>query len=156
MRRYHYKVYFPDNVKEMCCEFFNQLNHVNVTYHAAYQMCDDPRSIIDLPTKSDLTNESSKVVEFYENLDDCGKPTGMVQKMLVRVPHLNERFDYTYLVAREGYIVSAWCLDKSDVPRLTRSLYEYHCPENLKESVYNKFGRAVKSTEAAKEIVCSV
>src|SRR3954471_3391928 len=92
MRRYHYKVYFPDNTTEMYNEFFEQLHHLNVTYHAAYQMCDDPRSIIDLPSQIDLIKSTSKLVEFYENLDDAEQPIGKIQKMLVRVPHLNEKY----------------------------------------------------------------
>ena len=138
MRRYHYKVYFPANTAQMHGEFFEQLQHLNVTYHAAYQMCDDPRSIIDLPAHADLVRPTSKLVEFYENLDNGNQPTGKIQKMLVRVSHLNEMYDFTYLVAREGYIISAWCSEKTDVHRLTRSLYEYYCPDHLKKDTYSK------------------
>src|SRR5664279_5393644 len=127
MRRYHYRVFFPENTAEMCLEFFNQLNYINVTYHAMYQMCDDPRSIIDLPNKSDLIDPTNLLVEFYENLDKIGNPMGVIQKVLLRVCHLNEQFDFTYLLAREGYIVSAWCSDKNDMNRLTKSLYQYYC-----------------------------
>jgi hypothetical protein len=119
-------------------EFFEQLHHVNVTYHAAYQMCDDPRSIIYLPSLDDLASPRSKLVEFYENLDDQCEPTGVIQKMLVRVSHLSDRYDFTYLIAREGYIVSAWCSEKTDIHRLTRSLYEYYCPDHLKQMTYSK------------------
>lgn len=119
-RRYHYQIYFPDNTGEMCLEFFGQLkNDINPTYHAMHQMVDDPKGIIDLPTKDDLMNSSNTLVEFYELKDDMDRPLGKIQKMLIRVKHLSEDRDFSYILAREGYIVSAWSNDKTDNHRLT-------------------------------------
>lgn len=130
LRRYHYQVYFPDNTGEMCLEFFSQLpEDINPTYHAMHQMVDDESGIIDLPTKSDLLNSSNTLVEFYENLTPDNKPVGTIQKMLVRVPTLSNTKDYSYLVAREGFIVSAWSNDKTDIHRLTRN-NNYYRPED--------------------------
>jgi hypothetical protein len=136
LRRYHYKVFFPENTCDMCFEFFSQLNDVNVTYHAAHQMFDDPRGIIDLPDKDDLLRPENILVEFYENLADNKQPLGTIQKMLLRIKHFSTEQDFTYLIAREGFIVSAWKSDKTDIHRLTKSLYEYYCPEDLKEQIY--------------------
>jgi hypothetical protein len=136
LRRYHYNVFFPENTADMCLDFFLQLNEVNVTYHAAHQMFDDPRGIIDLPDKDDLLKEENILVEFYENLSEDNKPTGLMQKMLLRIKHFSKTQDFTYLIAREGYIVSAWKSDKDDIHRLTKSLHEYYCPNALKGKIY--------------------
>jgi hypothetical protein len=149
MRRYHFKVYFPPHTLDMCAEFFSQLNELYVTYHAAYQMCDDSRSIIVMPTIDDLMRPESKLIEFYENLDESGMPLFTMQKALIRVHHLNEKFDFTYLIAREGYIVSAWCSAKADNHRLTRSLYDYYCPSWLKKDTYRRIRPSEESMIAA-------
>lgn len=145
MRRYHYSVYFPKNTATMLLNFFNQLTDVNVTYHAAHQMFDDPRGIIPLPDKNDLLQSNNILVEFYENLNDEDQPIEQIQKILIRVKHFSDKIDYTYLLAREGYIVSAWISDKNDVHRLTHSMHKYWCPENLKSAVYSKIKTIQKS-----------
>lgn len=121
-RRYHYQVYFPKNTPDMCLEFFSQLkNEINPTYHAVHQLVDDPKGIIDLPSKEDLLNPQNILVEFYEQKDDKGNPLGKIQKMLIRVKHLSEDRDFSYILAREGFIVSAWSNEKNDNHRLTNN-----------------------------------
>ena len=129
-RRYHYNVYFPANTAEMCLNFFAQIQNINVTYHAANQMYDDPRGIIDMPDKQDLLNNNNTLVEFYELLDNRNKPQGIIQKMLIRVKHLSDTKDFSYLLARESYIVSAWANDKGDIHRLNKKSAEYYNPGN--------------------------
>ena len=119
MRRYHYNIHFPDSTVLMCVKFFNEIEKIGLTYHAAHQMCDDPRGIIPMPEKEDLMHDNNILVEFYELLDSSKNPTSIMQKALIRVKHLSDSKDYSYLLAREGYIISAWANDKGDEHRLT-------------------------------------
>jgi hypothetical protein len=128
MRRYHYKVYFPNNTVLMCLEFFKQIKEIGLTYHAGHQMLDDQRGIIPMPDKADLMNDDNILVEFYELLDNSGNPLGIMQKALIRVKHLSDMRDYSYLVAREGYVISAWANDKNDEHRLTNKKNDYFEP----------------------------
>lgn len=134
LRRYHNKIHFPDNVAEMCLEFFSQINSVDVTYHAAEQLMEDPRGIIPLPTREEILHHSNTLVEFYEQVNEFDHPLGKIQKMLIRVHNLSEDYDYSYILAREGFIVSAWANDKNDDHRLNgRSAREYYRPATLTE-----------------------
>jgi hypothetical protein len=135
MRRYHYKVYFPNNTVLMCLEFFKQIKDIGLTYHAGHQMLDDPRGVIPMPEKIDLMNDANILVEFYELLDPCGKPLGIMQKALIRVKHLSETRDFSYLVAREGYVISAWANDKNDEHRLTNKKNDYFDIEKQEQSL---------------------
>lgn len=128
MRRYHKDVFFPDSVGRMCLEFFGQIETVRVTYHAAEQLLEDRRDVIPLATKQQLMEPSNQLVELYENLDRDGNPTGVMQKALIRVRHLSDRYDYCYVLAREGFIVSAWANDKDDNHRLTAKRNDYFAP----------------------------
>lgn len=131
MRRYHMDVWFPENAKlgRMVLDFFTQFDAVNVTYHSAEQLLEDPRGVIPLPTKAQLLDPQNQLVEFYELIDDETKqPTGIIQKCLVRVRGLSEKFDYCYVVAREGFVVSAWANDKDDNHRLTSTYNTYYDP----------------------------
>lgn len=143
-RRYHYKVYFPPNTAEMCLDFFHQIKDVNLTYHAAHQMFDDPKGIICVPNRNDLIDPRNVLVEFYEHLNEIGTRTGTIQKVVLRVKHLSSNTDFTYLLAREGYIVSAWATVKSDVHRLTKTFHQYYCPTKLKDNIYIKLKQAEK------------
>jgi hypothetical protein len=122
----------------MCLEFFGQIADVDVTYHAAEQLMEDPRGIIPLPTRTELLHNDNTLVELYEKLDDSNTPIGVAQKMLIRIHNLNEKYDYCYVLAREGFIVSSWASDKGDNHRLTKSLHEYWCPHEIKDKVMFK------------------
>lgn len=128
LRRYHYKVYFPDNIAEMCLEFFSQFSDVDVTYHAAEQLLEDRRGIIPLPSREELLHETNTLVEFYEQIDTLGNRRNCIQKMVIRIHNLSDQYDYSYVVAREGFIVSAWANDKNDDHRLTSSIEHYYQP----------------------------
>lgn len=135
--RYHYNVYFPENISEMCLTFFNNLDdNISPTYHAMHQMVDDPHGIIDLPTKEDLMNPENILVEIYENLNN-GSRTDDIQKALIRVKHLSDKKDFSYLVAKEGFIVSAWSNDKNDIHKLTNN-NGYYRGNNGKNNPTNK------------------
>ena len=123
LRRYHHKVYFPDNIGLMVVEFFQQINEIDVTFHGAQQLMEDKRGIIPLPTRAELFHNSNTLVEFYEQCEPSGDPLGRIQKVLIRVHNLDENLDYCYVLAREGYIVSAWANDKGDDHRLVRTDY---------------------------------
>ena len=135
MRRYHYKVYFPDNTVLMCLEFFKQLKELGLTHHASHQLLDDPKGVIPMPDKLDLMNDDNILVEFYELLDSNKNPMGIMQKALIRVKHLSDSRDFSYLVAREGYVISAWANDKNDEHRLTNKRNDYFCPEKISQDL---------------------
>lgn len=127
-RRYHYEVHFPKNLGEMVLEFYQSLPKVDVTTHAAEQLLEDKRGVIPLPTKAELFDASNTLVEIYEILDREGNPTGKLQKAVIRIKGLSEKLDYTYVVAREGFVVSTWSNSKTDKHRLTGK-NEYYKPE---------------------------
>ena len=129
LRRYHHKIFFPENTGQMCLEFFAQIKDVDVTYHAAEQLMVDRRGIIPLPSREELMHDTNTLVEFYEQLNEYGEPMGRIQKMLIRVHNLHEDYDYSYVFAREGFIVSAWANDKNDDHRLTDRPESYYHPE---------------------------
>ena len=123
--RYHSDVYFPDHFPEMVLEFIETFNgEINLTDHAAEQMYEDKRGMIPLPAQEEMLAASNKIIEFYEKLDHLGR----IQKAVFRVGHLNENFDYTYVVARGGVIVTCWANDKGDNHRLTESKNQYIQP----------------------------
>jgi len=147
LRRYHHKIYFPENDKLllMVAEFFQQLPKVDVTHHGIEQLFEDKRGLIPLPSKKELMQPENTLVEIYEILDAQGNPTGKMQKALIRVYNLNEKYDYAYVIAREGFIISGWALDKGDEHRLTKSMYNYYCPEELKNDIYVKLQEEQKA-----------
>ena len=138
LRRYHYQIWFPDNTNKMTENFFEQFSDIDITYHAAEQLIEDRHGIIPLPSKSEMMNNENTLIEFYEILND-NKRTNILQKALIRIHNLDPKLDYSYVLAREGYVVSAWSQRKNDVQKLTKSLYEYYCPPDLKEQIYNQF-----------------
>lgn len=129
LRRYHKNIHFPENLGEMCLEFFQQVTEVNPTYHSAEQLMEDKRGIIPLPTREEIFHSSNTLVEFYEQVNEYGERLNRIQKMLIRVHNLSEEFDYSYVLAREGFVVSAWANDKNDDHRLDgRSSQDYYRP----------------------------
>lgn len=144
LRRYHHKIYFPDNITDMCIEFFENIREIGITHHAEQQLKEDRRGIIPLPTREQLISENNTVVEFYEILDNKNKPTEKIQKIVLRLHELSDKYDYSYVLARESFIVSAWCNSKSDDHRLKDSLGEYYCPAHIKEIVVNKIKQRAK------------
>lgn len=129
MRRYHYQVYFPEQLGQMCIEFISQMNNdPGATIHAADQMLCDKRGIIPLPTKAELFHPENTLVELYELLDENNNPSGTIQKMVIRIHNMNDDVDYSYVIARENFIVSCWANDKNDNHRLTESEEQYYQP----------------------------
>lgn len=145
LRRYHYKIYFPENLGEMLKEFFEAVPFVDVTDHGARELEKDKRGIIPLPSKDEFFDPHNKLVEVYERLDRHGDPEGLAQKIVVRIPILNEKYDYTYVLAREGFIVTAWAVDKGDNHRLTESLKKYFIPEDKKDEILKRIKREQKN-----------
>ncbi len=125
--RYHDSIYFPENFSEMIMEFIQTLsNEIDLTNHAAEALYEDKRGNIPLPTKKELLDSGNKIVEFYEKTDRLGR----IQKAVFRISHLSEKYDYTYVVARGGVVVTAWANDKGDNHRLTHAINEYIQDEN--------------------------
>lgn len=122
--RYHYEIGLPNYVGEMCLEFFMNFAKVNTTFHSANQLIDEMKGAIPLPTKVDLLNPNNTLVELYEQVDAHDAPARVMQKAVIRVHHLNDTKDYTYVVARDGYLISAWANAKTDIHRLkSRDVY---------------------------------
>lgn len=138
LRRYHRRLWLPNYAPEMVYEFKDQLPFVDLTSHAAYEMLKDKCGRIPLPTKNELFAKDNELVEIFEIMDN-DRPTKLAQKLVIRAGKLNNLYDYTYVIAREGFIVTSWAVHKNDQHRLTKSLYEYYVPEELKETVYKKF-----------------
>lgn len=133
-RRCHSKIWLPPNIKSMLLEFFETLPFVDVTNHAAIEMENDKNGIIPLPDKAELMESNVKLVEIYQKLEN-NQVIPQIQKIVLRVPSLSERFDYTYVVAREGFVVSAWSNDKNDNHRITEHFDYYYCPHKVKSKV---------------------
>ena len=130
LRRYHHKIWLPDNTGFMCMDFFTQITEVDVTYHAADQLLEDRRGIIPLPSRAELLHNTNTLVEVYERLDGNNEPTGIIQKMLLRVHNLHPAYDYCYVLAREGFIVSTWANDKGDDHRIDKA-HMYWRPKDI-------------------------
>jgi hypothetical protein len=130
LRRYHQQVWLPENWAAMVLEFVNELRQkeVDLTNHGAVELMEDRRGIIPLPTMPELLHPANTLIELYEVCNEFGEPTGVVQKAVIRVHNLDENLDYSYVIARDGYIVSAWANDKNDNHRLKHTDY-YQPPE---------------------------
>lgn len=141
LRRYHYQVYFPEYIDEMYQEFAKNLKKDPLpTNHGVEQFLDDKRGTIPLVTKEELFDERNTLVEVYERLNREHQPLGKAQKLVIRVPHLDlseNRRDYTYVIAREGYIVTAWANDKNDHHRLTER-NNYYDPNKKRKKNWTK------------------
>lgn len=116
--RYHYQIGFPEYIGDMCEEFFTNFSEVNTTLHGANQLMDDSNGALPFPNIEDLLNPKNTLVEVYERIDSLGKPTGLAQKVVIRIHHLDDLKDYTYVCARDGFLVSAWANSKTDIHRL--------------------------------------
>lgn len=122
--RYHYEIGFPRYVGDMCLDFFSQFEKVQTTFHSKNQFADDHRGVIPIPTRADLLTPQNTLVEIYELADKYDNPTKVMQKALIRCHHMDNRRDYSYVVARDGFIISAWSNAKEDKHRLLkRSVY---------------------------------
>ena len=144
--RYHRDVYFPENHPEMVLEFVNLFTEeVDLTTHAAEKMIDDtnPRGRIPLPTNEQLFHNSNELIEFYERVDIPGQ----IQKVVMRIRHLSEKYDYTYVVSRDGFIITCWSNSKTDNHRLTESINLYYCPPELRSEIYEKLSNRAKTYE---------
>ncbi len=125
LNKYHSGVYFPESFPTMVLEFIESfVGEIDLTNHAAEQMYADKRGKIPLPTKEELLDRSNRIFEFHERQDRLGR----LQKAHFRISHLNEDYDYTYVVARGGVIVTAWANDKGDNHRLNESANTYIQP----------------------------
>lgn len=123
--RYHANVYFPESFANMVLEFIETFSdNINLTDHAADEMYKDKRGMIPLPTKLEILHASNKVIEFYERVDRLGR----IQKAAIRIGNLHEDYDYTYVIARGGVVVTCWANDKDDHHRLTESKENYIQP----------------------------
>ena len=127
-RRYHRDVYFPENYIEMVLEFFEQLPFIHLTNHSIEEIRNDRNGIIPIPSIAQITSVNSYLVEFYCPMND-NQSLNYIQKLLIRVKDLSTDFDYSYIIAREGFIVSAWSNAKTDIHKLKNN-QNYFRPKN--------------------------
>jgi hypothetical protein len=127
-RRCHVDHWKPDYWASMVAGFVGELRskEVDLTNHGAVELMEDKRGIIPLPTMEELLHQGNSLVEFYELCDESNKPLGTIQKAVIRVHNLDENLDYSYVIARDGFIVSAWANDKGDIHRLKNTDLYYH------------------------------
>ncbi len=130
LQRFHHKIWLPNNINELVVEFFDQLSNVDLTTHAAKELLEDKRGVIPLPSKIELTQAGNLLIEAY-----VWESKAYLQKAAIRIPSLSTVYDYTYVVAREGFVVSAWANSKTDNHRLLKGFEKFYCPEELRESI---------------------
>ncbi len=124
--RYHYEIGFPLHLGEMVLNFFQNFEEVRTTYHSANQLIEEFKASIPLPTRADLLHPRNTLVEVYELSDNWGMPTKVMQKALIRTHHLDDenKRDFSYVIARDGFLISAWANAKTDIHRLVnRKVY---------------------------------
>lgn len=140
LRRYHYKVWFPTDLCDMVKEFVTQLDgkEIGFTHHADKERLNDKRGIIPKVNKQDLLNNDNKIVEVYEILTNNGRRTNTIQKLVIRIVNIDDKYDYVFVLAREGFVVSCWINSKSDIHRITSSFSNYYCPPEIRKEVKNK------------------
>lgn len=117
-RRYHHLVYFPNNISELLLKFLKSFHEIDFTNHAIEEMKNDKFGEIPKPSLMNILHPDNILVEYYEPIIN-DVPSGYIQKILIRVVCLDEEVDYSYLISREGYIISAWANPKDDNHRLT-------------------------------------
>ena len=117
-RRYHHLVYFPKNISELLLTFLKSFCNIDFTNHALEEMDNDKFGEIPKPSLMNILHPDNILVEYYEPIVN-DVPSGYIQKILIRVVCLSKELDYSYLISREGYIVSAWANSKEDKHRLT-------------------------------------
>lgn len=61
-------------------------------------------------------------MKFYAQMG----PLARIQKLVIRVHNLSDVYDYTYVIAREGFVISNWVNDKNDNHRLTNDNNYYN------------------------------
>ena len=140
--RYHYELGLPGYVGDMCLEFFQNFDKIQTTFHSANQLIDERNGFIPLPTLADLLHPKNTLVELYELMDKYNMPAKIMQKALIRVHHLDDHKDFSYVIARDGFLISAWANAKTDIHRLkNRDVYfsnfykaEIDIPECLRET----------------------
>lgn len=122
--KYHTNIYFPPEFSELVVEFISTFNEeIELTAHAAEEMySNDKRGHIPLPTKDEILNaDASQIFEFAERKDRLGR----IQKAAFRLSHLSEKYDYSYVIARDGVIITSWANDKDDWHTLKESKDRY-------------------------------
>lgn len=157
MKRYHHKVFFPVNTGQMVLDFIAGLGdrEIGYTHHANRERLTDKRGIIPEASKEILFQNSNTLVEFYE-LEKDGNGLGVIQKLVIRVHSLSDDYDYVYVVAREGYVVSNWVVDKGDDHRLVKSLHLYYVPSSIKKKVHKKIADQAKAFEEQQKAMMAV
>lgn len=130
LRRYHYKVYLPENIGEMVAEFISAIGakEIGQTNHASDERKIDKRGKIPPVTNAQLFHKDNILVECYELLTHNGRRMNKLQKIVIRIQNLSDKYDYSFVVAREGFIVTNWINDKGDDHRLTKTTNYYSPP----------------------------
>jgi len=130
LRRYHVNVWMPSNIHDMVENFRTSIPDViGITNHAARELMNDTAPT---PTKDNIFGNDSQIIEAYEILNGIAtrKPTGKIQKLVMRVQNLSPDRDFTYVISNDGWVVSGWANDKNDLHRLTGN-GRYYAPKKI-------------------------
>ena len=114
--RHHYQVYFEENFREDLKAFLNSINAVSYSHHAKLQTIQDRYGIIPVIKKDSLP--SGTPIEYY-------RIDGILWKVVFKFTNFNSAFDYSYTIAKDGTVVTAWANEKSDNhSTLNHTIYE--------------------------------
>jgi hypothetical protein len=126
--KYHYSIWFPPNIGYMCLDFFENISEIQSTYHFKNQVLDDPKGILEIPTKRDLMHPSNTLVEASEFIDENDLPTGKLHKLLIRCHHFSYEYDLCFVLANDGFLITTWANDKTDIHNIEKSKDTYYSP----------------------------
>lgn len=118
IERYHTSFGFPNGVLDALHEVVNNINELYLSVHSIVSMLGDKKSIVPVPNVEVLLEPENNLMEVY--VDD-----GKIEKFLIRVKTIDAEFDYTYVITKDGMIVTCWANDKEDVPTLNKRSTSY-------------------------------
>lgn len=116
--RYHTSFGFPDGVLDELHDTVNSIQSLELSVHSIMAMLGDKKSIIPVPNVDVLLETENNLMEVYVD-------NGKIEKFLIRVKTMDDEFDYTYVITKDGMIVTCWTNDKNDVPTLNKRSTSY-------------------------------
>lgn len=105
--RYHKDIGFPENYIQTIINFFLGFDDTRLTFHSISEMADDKLTIIGMPHKTNLIDLDTELIEIYTDGDEFSK-------VLLRNKSMSNDYDFLYVIANDGAVVSAWANEKDD------------------------------------------
>jgi hypothetical protein len=101
--RYRASEGLPEGIVPKLRSFMAALpQDLDLSYHAADEILADPLGMIPVPTAADLRDPENRLIEVYQDA------AGSLTKLVIRRTHLRPGVSYTYVVGRDGTLVTAW------------------------------------------------